>query len=70
MNTELCKQRAVFRANSAKQGLVLEVNARRSIITTSLLASRVLGKGQLRFESLESSAAMGSLKQDLHAAAF
>ena len=69
VNAEICKQRAVFHANSAKQGLILEVNAWKSIIM-SLLALRILGEGQLQFESLESSAAMGSLKQDLHLAAF
>lgn len=69
MNAEICKQRAVFHANSAKQGLVLEVNAWKNIIM-SLLALRILGKGQLQFKSLESSAAVGSLKQDLHLAAF
>lgn len=50
MNAEICKQRAVFHANSAKQGLVLEVNAWKSIIM-SLLALRILGEGQLQFVS-------------------
>ena len=59
----------MFHANSAKQGLVLEVNAWKRVIM-SLLALRILGGGRLQFESLESSAAVGSLKQDLHLAAF
>lgn len=68
MNAEICKQRAVFHANSAKQGLVLEVNAWKST-KMSLVVVRILGEGQLQFESLESSAALGSPKQDLHLAA-
>lgn len=68
MNAEICKQRAVFHANSAKQGLVLEVNAWQST-KMSLVVVRILGEGQLQFESLESSAALGSPKQDLHLAA-
>lgn len=36
----------------------------------SLLALRILGESQLQFESPDSSAAMGSLKQDLRLAAF